>query len=163
MSVEIDKKDKILFTGFGKHETNSIKDILFKKYIRHDRWNCVSNASVFTVMFENDVREVKDIIASDFVDIMSIFINISPKYIDGVAGICGYVASVASLIQDALESDISVVLSYSLKRHAIATLFGELDKKQNEDFRVVGDLNTEYLPALISSIQKIKQQKYALV
>lgn len=151
MSIE---KDKILFVGFNRHVVGGIKDILHKR----------QQDVLYYTVFQDDVQKARDIIASDFVDITAIFLNINPKYIDGIAGVCGYVASIASLVQDALESDIAVFMSScSLKRYAFATLFGELDKKQNEDFMVIGNLDTEYLPALISSIQKTKQQKYATV
>lgn len=145
-------KDKIIFTGFSEYEADDIKDILYKK----------QNVPYGTV-FQDNIQEVKDIVASDFTDIISVFINISSRPIDGIAGACGYIASVASLVQGAIESDVSIVLSCPIKRHALVTLFSELYKKPNEDFRVVGDLDTEYLPALISSIQKTKQQKYATV
>lgn len=146
-------KNKIIFTGFSEYEVDDIKDIL------HKRQNIID----IEIVFESDLQEVRDIVASDFVDIMAIFINISSRPIDGIAGVCGYIASVVSLVQDATESDISIAVSCPIKGHVLLMLFDELYKKPDEDFRVVGDMDTKHLPALIESIKKNRQQKYATV
>lgn len=147
------KKDKVLFVGFNGHTSNTIKDILSLK----------QETLGLDIVFENNLLEVKDVIASDFTEILAVFVNTSFKYIKGIAVFCGYLISIASLIQDALESDIAVVLSCSDKKNTVAGLFSELGAKKEEDFWIVRDVDTEYLPILIGNIQKNKQQKYTLV
>lgn len=136
---EFSKKDKILFVGFEKYLPNDIKDILSKRQDVMD----------LDTVFENNIQEAKDIVASDYIDIESIFININPKHIKGVANLCGYIADVMSLIRDALESGIHTVLVCPETRQAIVALFDELEKEQGENFMVVKDVNMEYLPAII--------------
>ena len=136
----METQNKVVFAGFGR---NTMQDI--RQSFRGKKTE---------LLFEKDLETARDLVASDFPDILAVFVNISPKYIKGVSGVCGYISKTVSLIQDTLESSIPVIVSCPVKRHAVATLFRELDTKNGENFQVVWDIQTEYIPALVENLSK---------